>query len=142
MKYLDKDKVNKGKRFINVAIIMVILLNFVSLASTILRKDTISINDVIYDFVVLAIIALYYKGNKLVGIFISSIAPFLFIMPALLMFGATIYFLEPLGVLSFWGGTLFLIILAVYIGIMYLIFRRIGWFECIEEYKLYRKESR
>ncbi|QAA32265.1 hypothetical protein [Clostridium manihotivorum] len=141
MKYLDKDKINNGKRFINVAISMVIFLNLISLAVTILRKDTIGRNDIIYDLLVLVIIAFYYKGNKLAGIIVSSIAPFLFIIPALLIFGATIYILQPFGILSFWGGTLFLIILAVYIGIMYLIFRRIGWFQCIEEYKLYRKES-
>lgn len=89
MKYYDKNKINKEKRFIKIKrITMLILLIFMNLVAKAFRKETISIKgDIIYIIIVLIVIALYYKGNRIAFKIILLIVPFLFIILVLLIFG-------------------------------------------------------
>ena len=142
MKYYDKSKISKGKRFSNIVIAIFSFLLLLSLIESILSKELIKLkDDIIFPTIYLIVITLYYKGNKVVFKIISSIVPCLFVIPVFYIFNLSITFLTPLGILDIWGGTLFLIMLIAYIGIGYLLFRKIGWFECIEEYRTYRIEN-
>jgi hypothetical protein len=143
MKYFDVDKFNKGKRFINIGIAILVLFTFTNLIAKILRKDTLNIiGDIINPCILLIVIAFYYKGNKIAFKIISFIVTFLWIIPALLIFSITFYLLRPLGILNMWGGALFLIIPIAYISAVCVLIIKIGWFECIEEYRLYRNENK
>lgn len=143
MKYFDKDKIDKGKKLINVGISIIVILNFIGILADILKKDNISIKkDIIYTLIVLIVAFFYYKGNKIAFKIVSYITPFLIVLIIVqLIFGLTIYILKPFGILNIWGGGLFLIILITYFGGMFFLFIKIGWFECVEEYRLYRNES-
>lgn len=136
MRYFDKDKISKGKKFINISIIILFLLDLINLLIDISKKDINIKGDIIFSFVFFIIVVLYYKENKFIFKIITSIIPLLFIIPALMLFGFTTYVI-PFSFLNLLGGGMFLILLLIYTGIMYYIFNKIGWFECIEEYQSY-----
>lgn len=140
MRYFDKDKISKGKKFINISIIILFLLDLINLLIDISKKDINIKGDIIFSFVFFIIVVLYYKENNFIFKIITSIIPLLFIIPALMVFGFTTYVI-PFSFLNLLGGGMLLILLLIYTGIMYYIFSKIGWFECIDEYRSYMNKN-
>lgn len=138
MRYFDSNKINRGKRLIDIEIAIIIFINLFGLVVELMEKSNISKRDITLTIIIFTIIIFYYKGNKIAFKIISSIVPIMgFTILALLSFSVLMYLLKPfhLGL----GGILILFI--VYCGVAAFLCFRLDWFECIKEYKLYRNEN-
>ncbi|GLC31221.1 hypothetical protein [Clostridium omnivorum] len=137
------EKVKKGKIIVNICIGTILLDRIWRFIEAILNNKQSSSVEIVITCLFLAVIILYYLGNKVALDIITSLVPYYFAILPFLMIIPVMYFLDLVVFAKMGEGKTAILVVFYFVGIstLYLMLKKYELFNCVKVYKGYIKDK-